>query len=334
MVDGGNMNENELNKVRTIAVMTSGGDSPGMNAAIRATVRTALAMGKKVLGINRGFKGMLNSEIFEMESSDVSDIIQRGGTILHSARCKEFHDPEVQQRAANICKIFGIDGLVVIGGNGSFKGAQALSKYGINVVGVPGTIDLDIACSDYTIGFDTAVNTAMENIDKIRDTSASHERVSIVEVMGRETGYLALWCGIVNGAEEILVPEKEFNVNDVIKMILENRNKGKKHNLIVVAEGVGGSLELAKTIEETTGITTRATILGHLQRGGSPTAMDRMHATMMGKYAAELVSRASNRVVAYKDGKYCDFDIDEADAMPMKFLDELFQATQIVSIRH
>lgn len=330
--------EVELNskshEVKSIAIMTSGGDSPGMNAAIRAAVRTAKFMGMKVFGIRKGFKGLLASDIYEMESKDVSDIIQRGGTILRSARCPEFHDEEVQRRAATIARVFGIDGLIVIGGNGSFLGARALSKFGINVVGIPATIDLDIPCTDYTIGFDTAVNTAMENIDKIRDTSASHERVSIIEVMGRDSGYIALWCGIISGAEDIIVPENPFEFNDIIKLILENRQRGKSHNLIINAEGVGNSLEMAKKIEEITGIPTRATILGHLQRGGSPSAKDRFHASLMGKYAVELVSRATNRVVAYKDGKYCDFDIEEANTMPYIFDNEKLNDSRVISMRH
>lgn len=320
-------------EVNTIAVLTSGGDSPGMNAAIRSVVRTAKFMNKRVFGIRRGFKGLLASDIYEMNSKDVSDIIQRGGTILRSARCPEFHDPEVQKRAATICRVFGIEGLIVIGGNGTFLGARALSNYGINVVGIPATIDLDIPCSDYTIGFDTAVNTAMENIDKIRDTSASHERVSIVEVMGRDSGYIALWCGITSGAEDIIVPENPFDFNEIIKLIMENRQKGKSHNLIINAEGVGNSVEMAAKIEEITGIPTRATILGHLQRGGSPSAKDRFHASLMGKYAVELVCKATNRVVSYKDGKYCDFDINEANEMPYLFDNEKLLASRVISMR-
>lgn len=304
-------------EIKTIGVLTSGGDAPGMNAATRAVVRTALAKGMKVMGIRKGYNGLINGDIFEMDSRSVSDTIQRGGTILYTARCLEFIQPEGQQRGADMCKVFGIDGLVVIGGDGSFKGAEKLAGLGINTIAIPGTIDLDIACTDYTIGFDTAVNTAMEAIDKIRDTSTSHERCSIVEVMGRDAGYIALWCGIINGAEDIFLPEKEnISEEELIRRILENRKKGKRHNLIIVAEGVGGSAELAAKIEKITGIATRATILGHLQRGGSPSAVDRMHASMMGAYAVDLLEQGkSNRVVAYKNGKYVDFDINEGLAM-------------------
>ncbi len=304
-------------EIKTIGVLTSGGDAPGMNAATRAVVRTALAKGIRVMGIRKGYNGLISGDIFEMDAKSVSDTIQRGGTILYTARCLEFLELEGQQRGADMCKVFGIDGLVVIGGDGSFKGAEKLAGLGINTIGIPGTIDLDIACTDYTIGFDTAVNTAMEAIDKIRDTSTSHERCSIVEVMGRDAGYIALWCGIVNGAEDILLPEKEnIAEEELIRRILQNRKKGKKHNLIIVAEGVGGSAELAQRIEKVTGITTRATILGHLQRGGSPTALDRMHASMMGAKAVDLLaSGKSNKVVAFKNGEYVDFDINEALAM-------------------
>jgi len=304
-------------EIKTIGVLTSGGDAPGMNAATRAVVRTALAKGIRVMGIRKGFSGLINGDIFEMDSRSVSDTIQRGGTILYTARCLEFIQPEGQQRGADMCKVFGIDGVVVIGGDGSFQGAEKLAGLGINTIAIPGTIDLDIACTDYTIGFDTAVNTAMEAIDKIRDTSTSHERCSIVEVMGRDAGYIALWCGIVNGAEDIFLPEKEnISEEELIRRILENRKKGKKHNLIIVAEGVGGSAALAERIEKVTGITARATILGHLQRGGSPTAVDRMHASMMGAYAVDLLAEGkSNRVVAFKEGQYIDLDINEALAM-------------------
>ena len=309
--------------IRTIGVLTSGGDAPGMNAAIRAVVRTALGKGLKVRGIRRGYSGLLNEEIIDLSARDVSDTIQRGGTILLTARCEEMRTPEGQQKAAAICKKYGIDGLVVIGGDGSFRGAQKLSENGINTVGIPGTIDLDIACTDYTIGFDTAVNTAVEAIDKIKDTSMSHERCSIIEVMGRNAGYIALWCEIANGADGILIPEKEqFDEQDLIETILSNRLKGKKHHVVINAEGIGDSNRLAKRIETATGIETRATILGHIQRGGSPTAKDRVYASTMGAYAVDLLSGgATNRVIAYKAGQFTDFDIDEALAMK-KTIDE------------
>ncbi len=322
-------------EIKTIGVLTSGGDAPGMNAAIRSVVRAALAKGMKVVGINRGYNGLISGDIHEMTSKSVSDIIQRGGTILHTARCLEFMEPEGQKRGADMCNVFGIDGLVVIGGDGSFKGAEKLANLGINTIGLPGTIDLDIACSDYTIGFDTAVNTAMEAIDKIRDTSTSHERCSVVEVMGRDAGYIALWTGIANGAEAVLLPEKEnMTIEELIRMIIENRNKGKRHNLIINAEGSNqDSVKLAKKIEEVTGISTRATILGHLQRGGSPTAVDRMHASMMGAFAVDLLADGkSNRVVAYKDGQYVDYDINEALDMKKSISDLRYEVSQVLSI--
>ena len=317
------MNEKEKyldeieDKIRTIGVLTSGGDAPGMNAAIRAVVRTALSKGVKVRGIRRGFHGLLKEEIIDMSARDVADIIQRGGTTLLTARCKSMMTEEGQQKAAAICKKYGIDGLVVIGGDGSFRGAQKLASLGVNTIGVPGTIDLDIACTEYTIGFDTAVNTAMEAIDKVRDTSTSHERCSVIEVMGRDAGYLALWCGIANGAEKILMPEeKDYDEKALIKDILENKKRGKKNYIIINAEGVGDSINMAKRIEDATGIETRATILGHMQRGGSPTCKDRVYASTMGAMAVDLLCQGkTNRVVGYKNGQFIDFDIEEALAM-------------------
>lgn len=301
-------------EIRTIGVLTSGGDAPGMNAAIRAVVRTAIANGLNVWGIRRGYHGLLREELIPMNGKDVSDIIQRGGTILQTARSKQMRTEEGQLKAAGVLKKYGIQGLVVIGGDGSFAGAQKLSSYGINVIGIPGTIDLDIACTEYTIGFDTAANTAMEAIDKIRDTSSSHERCSIVEVMGRDAGYLALWCGIANGAERILLPEQHgYDEEAIVRDVVEARNSGKKHFIIINAEGVGDSINMAKRIEEATGLETRATILGHLQRGGSPTVKDRVYASIMGAKAVELlVAGKKNRVVGYKHGEYIDFDINDA----------------------
>ena len=307
-------------RIRTIGVLTSGGDAPGMNAAIRSVVRTALGKGLRVRGIRRGYQGLMEEEIIDLSARDVSDTIQRGGTILQTARCKEMRTEEGQQKAAAICKKYGIEGLVVIGGDGSFAGAQKLAKLGINTIGIPGTIDLDIDCTEYTIGFDTAVNTAMEAIDKVRDTSTSHQRCSIVEVMGRDAGYLALWCGIANGAEEILLPEEyNYDESEIIKRIIDNRDRGKKHYIIINAEGVGDSINMAKRIEEATGMETRATILGHMQRGGSPTAKDRVYASIMGAKAVELLCEGkTNRVVGYKHGEYIDVDIDEALNMEKK----------------
>ena len=314
-------------QVKTIGVLTSGGDAPGMNAAIRAVVRTAISKGMKVKGIMRGYAGLLQEEIVDMSSTDVSNIIFRGGTILYTARCMEFVTAEGQQQGGEICHKHGIDGIVVIGGDGSFRGAGKLAALGVNTIGVPGTIDLDIACTDYTIGFDTAVNTAMEAIDKVRDTSTSHERCSIIEVMGRNAGYIALWCGIANGAEDILLPERyDGNEQALIDRIIENRKRGKKHNIIINAEGIGHSGSMARRIEAATGIETRATILGHMQRGGTPTCKDRVYASIMGARAAELLCEGkSNRLVAYKHGEFVDFDSQEALQMKKDISEEQFE---------
>ena len=304
-------------KIKTIGVLTSGGDAPGMNAAIRAVVRRGLSNGLNVKGILKGYNGLLNEEIIDMSAKDVSDTIERGGTVLYPARCAEFRTEEGQKRGAEICKKHGIDGLVVIGGDGSFAGAQKLANLGVNTIGLPGTIDLDIACTEYTIGFDTALNTAMQAIDKVRDTSTSHERCSIIEVMGRRAGYIALWCGIANGAEDILLPERyDGDEQMLINRIIENRKIGKKHHIIINAEGIGHSTSMARRIEAATGIETRATILGHMQRGGTPTCKDRVYASIMGAKAVELLADGkSNRLVAYKHGEFVDFDIQEALAM-------------------
>lgn len=316
------------NKVQTIGVLTSGGDAPGMNAAIRAVVRTALAAGMKVKGIKHGYAGLLEEDIVDMDTRSVADILQRGGTILYTARCLEFKELEVQKKGAEILRKHGIDGLVVIGGDGSFMGASKLANLGINTVGLPGTIDLDIACTEYTIGFDTAVNTAMEAIDKVRDTSTSHERCSIIEVMGRQAGYIALWCGIANGAEDILMVEKYDNDEQkLIDNILEKKKLGKKHHIIINAEGIGDSYGMAQRIEKATGIETRATIIGHIQRGGSPTARDRVYASVMGAKAVDLLAEgATNRVVGYRNGEVVDYDIQEALAMT-KGIDEYMYET-------
>ena len=303
--------------VKKIGVLTSGGDAPGMNAAIRAVVRQAINKGIEVVGIKRGYAGLLQEEFIEMDAHSVSDTIQRGGTILQTARCLEFKEEEYQKKGAEICRKHGIDGIVVIGGDGSFRGAQKLAAQGINTIGLPGTIDLDIACTEYTIGFDTAVNTAMEAIDKIRDTSTSHERCSIVEVMGRGAGYIALWCCIANGAEDVLLPEKyDYDEQKLVNHIIEGRKKGKQHHIIINAEGIGHSSSMAKRIEAATGVETRATILGHMQRGGSPTAKYRVYASTMGALSVDLlIAGKTNRVIGYRDGEFVDFDIDEALAM-------------------
>ena len=323
-----------MGTIKSIGILTSGGDAPGMNAAIRAVVRTALSRGLKVKGIKRGYNGLLNEEIIDMEARNVSDILQRGGTVLGTARCLEFKKAEYQKKGADICRKHGIDGIVVIGGDGSYRGAQALSRLGINTVGLPGTIDLDIACTDYTIGFDTAVNTAMQAIDKVKDTSSSHERCSIIEVMGRNAGYIALWCGIANGAEDILIPEKyDYNEQEIINHIIDSRKKGKTHHIIINAEGIGHSTSMAKRIEAATGIETRATILGYMQRGGNPTAIDRYYASIMGAYAVDIMIQGkTNRVVGYKHGEFVDFDIEDALQMEKGIDEYQFEVAHLLTI--
>ena len=319
-------------EVKTIGVLTSGGDAPGMNASIRAVVRTAINKGMKVKGIMRGYAGLLQEEIVDMDGTSVADTIGRGGTILYTARCPEFTTVEGQKKGAEICKKHGLDGLVVIGGDGSYRGAGKLSALGVNTVGLPGTIDLDIACTDYTIGFDTAINTAMEAIDKVRDTSTSHERCSIIEVMGRHAGYIALWCGIANGAEDILLPERyDGNEQMLINRIIENRKRGKKHHIIINAEGIGHSASMARRIEAATGLETRATILGYMQRGGAPTCKDRVYASIMGSKAVELLAEGkTNRVVAYKHGEFVDFDIQEALNMTKDIPEDQYEISKLL----
>ncbi len=319
---------------KTIAVLTSGGDAPGMNAAVRSVVRAAKYRGMNVIGVYRGYNGLLNKDVKELDLRSVSDTINRGGTVLYTARSEEFKTPEGIEKAAANCRELGIDGLVVIGGDGSFRGARKLSLAGIPCVGIPGTIDNDISCSEYTVGFDTAMNTAMEMVDKIRDTAQSHDRCSVVEVMGRRCGDIALQTGIACGATSILVPEIECDIErDVISKIYEQKSTGKKHFIIVVAEGVGGVEDLAKYIEKRTGIETRATILGHVQRGGSPTLRDRVIATAMGADAVRLLEKGiGNRVIALKDGRTIDYDILEALDMVREFDNELYQTAMEVSI--
>ena len=317
-----------------IAVLTSGGDAPGMNAVVRAVVRTGINKGFDVLGIKRGYRGLLKKDFVEMDLRSVTNILSLGGTILYTARSLEFQKPEGIKKAAQNCQELGIKGMVVIGGDGSFMGARALSEQGVPCIGVPGTIDNDIACSEYTVGFDTAMNTAMEMVDKIRDTSQSHDRCSVVEVMGRRCGDIALQTGISCGATAILVPEVPYNIeNDVIARILETRKYGKQHFIVVVAEGVGGSVDLAKYIERRTGIESRATILGHVQRGGSPTLRDRVVASSMGHKAVDLLAEGkSKRVVAMKDGKIVDFDITEALNMERVFDKDLYEIAKTISM--
>lgn len=300
--------------MKSIAVLTSGGDAPGMNPAVRAVVRTACQRGIKVYGVDRGYTGLIKGDIHEMNLRSVSDIITRGGTILYSARCPEFKTEEGLQKAVSTCKKFGIDGMVIIGGDGSFRGARDLSLRGIPCIGLPGTIDNDISCTDYTIGYDTCLNTIVQMVDRIRDTSESHDRCTVVEVMGRGAGYLALEAGIAVGATSIIVPEVEYDIErDVIARIREFQKTGKKHFVVIVAEGVGGTAEIARKIEAETGVESRATILGHVQRGGSPTARDRIMASQMGSRAVDLLTQGiGNRVVGIRDNKIVDFDIFEA----------------------
>ena len=300
--------------MKSIAVLTSGGDSPGMNAAVRAVVRTACQRGIKVYGVDRGYTGLIKGDVHEMNLRSVSDIITRGGTILYSARCPEFKTEEGIQKAVDTCKRVGIDGMVIIGGDGSFRGARDLSLRGIPCIGLPGTIDNDISCTDYTIGYDTCLNTIVQMVDRIRDTSESHDRCTVVEVMGRGAGYLALESGIAVGATSILVPEVEYDIErDIIARIREFQKTGKRHFIVIVAEGVGGTAEIAKKIEAETGVESRATILGHVQRGGSPTARDRIMASQMGSRAVDLLTQGIGyRVVGIRDNKIVDFDIFEA----------------------
>ena len=319
---------------KSIAVLTSGGDAPGMNAAVRAVVRAGINKGMRVYGVYRGYNGLLNGDVQEMNLRSVSDIIGFGGTMLYTARSEEFATPAGIKKAADFCRSIDVSGVVVIGGDGSFKGARALTNAGINCIGIPGTIDNDIACSEYTVGFDTAMNTAIQMVDRIRDTAQSHDRCSIVEVMGRRCGDIALQTGIATGATAILVPEIPYNIErDVIQRIVNTQKTGKKHFIIVVAEGVGKVAELANYIENRLGIETRATILGHVQRGGSPTLRDRVVASEMGFRAVELLERnLGNRVVAMKDGKIIDLDINEALDMQRVFDEDLYKIAMTISI--
>ena len=319
---------------KSIAVLTSGGDAPGMNAAVRAVVRTGINFGMKVYGVMRGYNGLLGGDLKEMNMRSVSDIMQHGGTALFTARSPEFNTPAGVEKAANMCREKGIEGVVVIGGDGSFRGARDLTNAGINCIGVPGTIDNDIACTDYTIGYDTALNTAMEMIDRIRDTTESHDRCSVVEVMGRRCGDIALNTGVAVGALTTLVPEIPYDFHrDVLDRIRLAQSTGKRHYIIVVAEGVGNTEELAQRIQRHTGIETRATILGHVQRGGAPTLRDRVVASRMGYHAAELLFNGiGNRVVAMKGEQIVDFDITEALNMPRTFDEKMYRVSAVLSI--
>ena len=321
--------------IRKIGVLTSGGDAPGMNAAIRAVVRCAIGRGFKVMGVKEGYRGLLNGYIEELTPRSVSECMQRGGTMLGTARCPEFATPEGIEKGAEMCRKYEIDALVVIGGDGSFKGARALSDAGIRTIGIPGTIDNDISCSEYTIGFDTALNTAMEAVDKLRDTCTSHHRCSVIEVMGAHAGYIAIRTAIATGAEVVLIPEIPFDFDkDVLGAIKEGEANGKKHHIVIMAEGISmGVQEIAQRIREETQIDTRATVLGHIQRGGSPTNRDRVMAANMGAKAVDLLCEGkTNRVVVLKDGIICDLDITEGLNMKKTVDPELYQLVKTLSI--
>lgn len=324
-----------MSEIKTIGVLTSGGDAPGMNAAIRAVVRAGLYYGLKVMGIRKGYDGLIHGDMEEMTARSVGDILQKGGTILQTARSPMFKTEEGLNKAMSMAKVFGIDALVVIGGDGSFKGARDFSKLGMNIIGIPGTIDNDIGCSDYTIGYDTALNTVQDAIDKIRDTAYSHERCSVLEVMGRHAGYIAVNVSISGGAEAVILPEKPFDLEqDVLKPIIEGRNRGKKNYTVIVAEGVEGkAIEIAREITEKTGIEARATILGHIQRGGSPTVQDRVMASMMGLKAVEVLKAGGrNRIIALKNSAVVDLDLDEALDMNKSLSEELIQLSKILAL--
>lgn len=319
--------------MKTIGVLTSGGDAPGMNAAIRAVIRTGIYNNVRIMGIKQGYNGLINGQIYEMNLSSVADIIHRGGTMLRTARCDEFATEAGREKAMAVLKVFHIDGLVVIGGDGSLKGARELSKLGFPTMGIPGTIDNDLGYTDFTIGFDTAINTVIDAISKIRDTSTSHGRANIVEVMGRHCGDIALYSGLAGGAESIIVPEEGFNIEEVCKRLIQGKNRGKLHSIILLAEGVGNAYELGDEIQKYTDIETRVTILGHLQRGGSPTAFDRIIASKMGAKTVQLlIEGKSSRALGVKGNQVFDIDIDEALSVKREFDTETYQLTKILSI--
>lgn len=323
-----------MNHIKKIGVLTSGGDAPGMNAAIRAVVRVASYHGLEVVGIRHGYNGLLNGNMESMDARSVGETLQKGGTILQTARCLEFKTEEGVKKAVKNAKASGIDGLIVIGGDGSFRGARDLSRNGVPTIAMPGTIDNDIACSDYTVGFDTCLNTVIEAVDKLRDTSSSHERCSVVEVMGRNAGHIAINAAIACGAEVVLIPEKPFDFDsDVLRPVLEGKARGRKHNIVIVAEGIGGVMEMAKKIEEKTGIETRATILGHVQRGGSPTVRDRVISSQMGGRSVELLLEGkSNRIVCMRDNHIIDIDIEDGLAMTKSVEPELIELAKKLSV--
>lgn len=318
--------------MKNIAVLTSGGDAPGMNAAIRAVVRTGINRGLKVYGIKRGYNGLIQGDLEEMDMSSVADIIHRGGTILRTARSEEFKTAEGLAKAVNVAKVFNIDGIVIIGGDGSFAGAQKLTGSGIACIGIPGTIDNDLAYTDFTIGFDTAVNNVLDSINKIRDTSTSHERVSIIEVMGRHCGDIALYAGIAGGAESIIVPEMEYSIDEICKRLIQAKNRGKLHSIIVLAEGAGDGLQLEQEISKRIDVEVRTTILGYIQRGGNATAADRLLASRMGAKAVDLlIEGKAGRVVGIKNNRIFDQDINEALAMKREFQEDLYSLADLLS---
>ncbi len=323
-----------MSEIKRIGVLTSGGDAPGMNAALRAVVRSGIYRGFSVWGIRKGYEGLLNGDVYEMNLRSVSDIMSRGGTILQTARSKDFATAEGVARAAKMVDVWKFDAIVVIGGDGSFRGARDLAAQGVNVIGIPATIDNDIGCTDYTIGFDTACNTVKDAIDKIKDTAFSHEKCSLVEVMGRDAGYIALNCAIADGAEVCLLPEKNFDMDtDIIQPILGCRNRGKHHYIVIIAEGVGGTMKIAEDIHNITGIATTATILGHLQRGGSPSIRDRVTASLMACKATEILEKCiTNRIIASKGNDIVDIDIKEALSMKKTIDEDMIKTSKILSL--
>ena len=321
-------------KIKRIGILTSGGDAPGMNAAIRAAARTCVVNGITPIGIHRGYNGLIHSDVVELDARAVNGLTARGGTSLYTARCEEFKTPEGIQKAVAACRYLGLDGIVAIGGDGTFRGARDLARAGVNTIGIPGTIDNDIGCTHYSIGFDTAANTAIEAIDKLSDTMQSHERTSVVEVMGRHAGHLAVYVGLSVGATAILLPEKPFDFDrDVAEHIREGKYRGKHHHLIIVAEGVGDTLGISRRIEEELGLDTRVTIIGHVQRGGSPTARDRVMASRMGHFAIErFLAGEQNGIVCYRDSKLVSTPIEEALEMKKELDGYMYRVAQDISI--
>lgn len=319
--------------MKRIGVLTSGGDSPGMNAAIRAVVRKAIYHGVEVFGIYHGYSGLISGNIKKLDVGDVGDIIHRGGTMLYTARCPEFKTLEGQLKGIEQLKEHGIEGLVVIGGDGSYQGARRLTEHGFPCIGVPGTIDNDIPGTDFTIGFDTALNTVIDAIDKIRDTATSHERTFVIEVMGRHAGDIALWAGLAGGAETIVIPEADYDMNDIVARLKRGHERGKKHSIIIVAEGVGSGLEFSRKIEEAANLETRVTVLGHVQRGGSPTAFDRVLASRLGARAVELLLEGKGgRCVGIQNNRIVDHDIMEALSHKHSLDERMYELSKELSI--